>query len=288
VYALALEWALLPTEDQRHHAGDRLADLVRSSGFRISTGFVGTPLITDALTNSRHLDVAYRLLLQTGCPSWLYAVTMGATTVWERWDGMLPDGAINPGEMTSFNHYAFGAVADWLHRTVAGLAPAAPGYRELLVRPAVARNLTAAAARHRTPYGDAEVAWERSDARLTLHVVVPVGTAATVHVPGQAEPVRVGHGTHTWETADPAAVDGPLPAQASVRDVLDHEATWQQVVAAAVETGVASDEAQVATRLQPYLDAPPSRLVDALAPPGLVEGGQGLQAKLDGLLPLPP
>jgi alpha-L-rhamnosidase len=152
----------------------------------------------------------------------------------------------------------------------------------------VARSLTAAAARHRTPYGDAEVAWERSDGRLTLHVVVPVGAAATVHVPGQAEPVRVGHGTHTWETADPAAVDGPLPAQATVRDVLDHEATWQQVVAAAAETGVASDEAQAATRLQAFLDASASRLVDALAPPGLVEGGQGLQAKLDGLLPLPP
>ena len=139
VYALALEWALLPTEDQRHHAGDRLADLVRSSGFRISTGFVGTPLIMDALTDSGHLDVAYRLMLQTGCPSWLYAVTMGATTVWERWDAMLPDGTINPGQMTSFNHYALGAVADWLHRTFAGLAPAAPGYRELLVRPTPAR-----------------------------------------------------------------------------------------------------------------------------------------------------
>jgi alpha-L-rhamnosidase len=98
----------------------------------------------------------------------------------------------------------------------------------------------------------------------------------------------VGHGTHTWETADPAAVEGPLPAQATVRDVLDHEATWQQVVAAAAETGVASDEAQAATRLQAFLDASASRLVDALAPPGLVEGGQGLQAKLDGLLPLPP
>ena len=97
VYALALEWALLPTEDQRHRAGDRLADLVRASGFRISTGFVGTPLVTDALTSSRHLDVAYRLMLQTGCPSWLYAVTMGATTVWERWDAMLPDGSHQPG-----------------------------------------------------------------------------------------------------------------------------------------------------------------------------------------------
>jgi alpha-L-rhamnosidase len=284
VYALALPWALLPTEDQRHRAGDRLADLVRSSGFRISTGFVGTPLIMDALTSSGHLDTAYRLMLQTGCPSWLYAVTMGATTVWERWDSMLPDGAINPGQMTSFNHYAFGAVADWLHRTVAGLAPAAPGYRELLVRPAVAGNLTAASARHRTPYGDAEVSWERSEGRLRLHVVVPVGTTATVHVPGRSEPVRVGHGTHTWQTADPAAVNRPLPAQATVRDVLDHEETWRQVVAAAVETGVAGDEAQAAGRLQAFLDAPASRLVDALAPPGLIDGGQALHARLDGLL----
>jgi alpha-L-rhamnosidase len=285
VYALALEWALLPGEDQRHHAGDRLADLVRSSGFRISTGFVGTPLITDALTNRGHLDVAYRLMLQTGCPSWLYAVTMGATTVWERWDSMLPDGTINPGQMTSFNHYAFGAVADWLHRTVAGLAPAAPGYRELLVRPAPARGLTSASAHHRTPYGDAEVAWERSQGRLRLQVVVPVGAAATVFVPGQAEPVPVRHGTHTWQTADPTAEDRTLAAGATVRDVLDHEETWRQVVAAAVETGVVGDEAQAAARLQAFLDAPSSRLVDALALHGILEGGQALHARVDGLLP---
>jgi alpha-L-rhamnosidase len=288
VYALALAWALLPTEGQRHHAGNRLADLVRASGFRISTGFVGTPLIMDALTGSGHLDVAYRLMLQTGCPSWLYAVTMGATTVWERWDAMLPDGSINPGEMTSFNHYALGAVADWLHRTVAGLAPAAPGYRELLVRPAPVRSLTSASARHRTPFGDAEVSWERSEGHLRLRVVVPVGTSATVHVPGQAEPVRVGHGTHAWQTADPAAAEGALRTQATVRDVLDHEDTWRQVVTAAAETGVASDEAQAATRLHAFLDAPASQLVDALAPPGLIDGGQALHAQLDGLLLSPP
>jgi alpha-L-rhamnosidase len=285
VYALALEWALLPTEGQRHRAGDRLADLVRSSGFRISTGFVGTPLVADALTSSGHLDVAYRLLLQTGCPSWLYAVTMGATTVWERWDSMLPDGTINPGQMTSFNHYAFGAVADWLHRTVAGLAPAAPGYRELLVRPAAARNLTSASARHRTPYGDAEVGWERSQGQLRLRVVVPVGATATVHVPGESEPVRVGHGSHAWETPDPAADDGRLPAQATVRDVLDHEQTWRQVVAAAMETGVAGDEAQAAGRLQAFLDAPARQLIDALAPPRLSDGGQTLHGRLDSVLP---
>jgi alpha-L-rhamnosidase len=287
VYALALQWALLPTEHQRHRAGDRLADLVRSSGFRISTGFVGTPLIMDALTSSGHLDTAYRLMLQTGCPSWLYAVTMGATTVWERWDSMLPDGSINPGEMTSFNHYALGAVADWLHRTVAGLAPAAPGYRELLVRPAPARNLTAASACHRTPYGDTEVSWERSEGRFRLRVVVPVGATATVHVPGRSGPVLVGHGTHTWEAGDPVAVDGPLPAQATVRDVLDHEESWRHVVTAAVETGVAGDEAQAAGRLQAFLDAPSSQLIDAPAslPPLNAESKRALHARLDSLLP---
>ncbi len=96
--------------------------------FRIGTGFVGTPLVLDALADNGHLEDAYALLLQTECPSWLYAVTMGATTVWERWDSMLPDGSINPGSMTSFNHYALGAIADWLHRRVGGLEPEPPAF----------------------------------------------------------------------------------------------------------------------------------------------------------------
>ena len=147
---------------------------VRAAGFRISTGFVGTPLVTDALADAGEPELAYRLLLQTGCPSWLYPVTMGATTVRERWDSMLPDGRINPGEMTSFNHYALGAVADWLHRRVAGLAPAEPGYRRLDVSPLPSPRLTRAEARHLTPYGEASVSWERAGGRLRLRVTVPV------------------------------------------------------------------------------------------------------------------
>ncbi len=92
----------------RQALADRLAAVVREGGYRIGTGFVGTPLVTDALTDAGHLDAAERLLFQTECPSWLYPVTMGATTVWERWDSLLPDGSVNPGEMTSFNHYALG------------------------------------------------------------------------------------------------------------------------------------------------------------------------------------
>jgi alpha-L-rhamnosidase len=205
VYALAIEWDLLPTQEQRREAGRRLADLVHGSGFRISTGFVGTPLVCDALTSTGHLDVAYRLLLQTQCPSWLYPVTMGATTIWERWDSIRPNGSVNPGEMTSFNHYALGAVADWLHRTVAGLAPAAPGYRRLLVRPRPAAALTRAGARHTTPYGTASVSWKRAGGRLRLTVHVPVGASAEVHPPGAATPVVVAHGIHHWNLTDPEA-----------------------------------------------------------------------------------
>lgn len=111
VYALAIAFGLLDDAD-RQRAGNRLAELARENGYRISTGFARTPFVTGALTSTGHLDDAYRLLLERECPSWLYPVTMGATTVWERWDSMLPDGTINPGEMTSFNHHALGAVAD--------------------------------------------------------------------------------------------------------------------------------------------------------------------------------
>ena len=134
---------------------------------------MGTPLINDVLADSGDLDVAYRLLMQTGCPSWLYSVTMGATTVWERWDSMLPDGWINPGKMTSFNHYALGAVADWLHRAVGGLAPEEPGYRTLRIAPRPGGGLTHASARHHTPFGPAEVTWSLETGSLEVRATVP-------------------------------------------------------------------------------------------------------------------
>ena len=123
-------------------------------GYRIATGFAGTPYVTEALSRTGHVEEAYRLLLQTENPSWLYPVTMGATTIWERWDSMLPDGTINPGQMTSFNHYALGAVADWLHRTVAGLAPAEPGYRTVRVAPRPGGGMTWAKATLTTAHGE--------------------------------------------------------------------------------------------------------------------------------------
>ncbi|MFK4639493.1 family 78 glycoside hydrolase catalytic domain [Paenarthrobacter histidinolovorans] len=284
-YAMALEWALLPSEDQRHEAGRRLADLVRVSGFRISTGFVGTPLVCDALTAAGEVDVAYRLLLQTGCPSWLYPVTMGATTVWERWDSLRPDGSVNPGGMTSFNHYALGAVADWLHRTVAGLAPASPGYRKITVQPRPTAALTHAAARHLTPYGEASVQWRRAGGQLTLDVTVPVGASAAVHVPGAREPEMVSHGTHTWTVADPTPNTGEGNAL-TIRELLDRQPlTWSAVVDAAVETGIAPEgEAQTADKLARYLDQPVGSLGYALVPEPWINRNVPLREKVARIL----
>jgi alpha-L-rhamnosidase len=226
VYALAIDWSLLPTERQQAGAGRRLADLVRLSGHRISTGFAGTPFILDALVKGGDTGAAYRLLLQHDVPSWLYAVSMGATTVWERWDSMLPDGSINPGEMTSFNHYALGAVADFLHRVVAGLAPGEPGYRSIIVKPVPGRALTSARARHLTPYGPAEVAWRREAGRFTLEVDVPQSATALVFLPGRDSAETVGPGHHGWDVEDPVADESPLPAAPTVMDLLAHEAAW--------------------------------------------------------------
>ena len=198
-YALALEFDLLPTPEQRQRAGERLAALVREGGFAIRTGFVGTPLICDALCHTGHEQAAYRLLLQQECPSWLYPVTMGATTIWERWDSLLPDGSVNPGEMTSFNHYALGAVADWMHRTIGGLAPAEPGYRRMEVRPRPGGGLTHCRTGHLTPYGLAECAWRIGAGSIDLDLVIPPNTTALVSLPGsETSPVEVGSGSWHW------------------------------------------------------------------------------------------
>jgi alpha-L-rhamnosidase len=207
-YALALQFDLLMNDDQRRYAGARLAELVASSGYHISTGFVGTPLICDALCSAGAYDAAFRLLMQRECPSWLYPVTMGATTIWERWDSMLPDGSVNPGEMTSFNHYALGAVADWLHRTVAGLAPAAPGYHRLAIQPHPGGGLTHAHARLRTPYGLAGCGWTIKDGQIEVTAVIPPNTTASVTLPGSDEPaIEVGAGTYRWTYPYPAGGD---------------------------------------------------------------------------------
>ncbi|EEA21078.1 hypothetical protein EYB25_008541 [Talaromyces marneffei] len=127
--SLAIMYDLHSTPEQATAAASRLVQLVRQAKFRVATGFAGTPIIAHALTKSGYPQIAYRMLQEKNRPSWMYPITMGATTVWERWDSMLPDGSINPGEMTSFNHYALGSIINWLHSTVAGVSPLSAGWK---------------------------------------------------------------------------------------------------------------------------------------------------------------
>jgi alpha-L-rhamnosidase len=232
-YALALQFALLTSAEQRQRAGERLAALVRGSGYHISTGFVGTPLVCDALCSAGESEAAYRLLMQRECPSWLYPVTMDATTVWERWDSMRPDGSVNPGKMTSFNHYALGAVADWLHRTVGGLAPAAPGWRQIDIRAHPGGGLTFARARHRTPYGIVACSWRLEEGEMTVEIEVPPNSTARVFLPGkQDSPIGVGAGRRRWSYPyeAPETTLPLLTLDSTLGELLDHPKAYALVI----------------------------------------------------------
>ena len=232
-YSLAIAFDIVTDPDIRCRMGDRLARLVRASGYHVSTGFVGTPIIQDALTSTGHLHIAERLLTQTENPSWLYPVTMGATTIWERWDSMLEDGTINPGEMTSFNHYAFGAVADWLHRVVAGLAPAEAGYRVLQIAPQPLTTLDFARAEHETMYGLARAGWERNDdGSLTVTATIPANASAEVLLPGSKTRLIVGSGDHSWRV-DAAVAKVPLPrvsGSVTLAQVIDDPEAYRTIL----------------------------------------------------------
>lgn len=225
-YALALCFGLLDPE-QEAQAGAMLARLVAKAGHRIATGFAGTPYVAEALARTGHLDTAYELLLQTECPSFLYPVTMGATTIWERWDAIKPDGSLNSTGMTSLNHYALGAVATWLHRTVAGLAPAAPGYRRIRIAPQPGGGLTRATATHDTPLGQARTSWQLgADGEFALEVTVPQGATAEVVLPRHPDgtTVEVGAGDHRWSYQWP--VDR-LTHHTRLRHLQDEDEVWE-------------------------------------------------------------
>jgi alpha-L-rhamnosidase len=183
-YVLALHFDLLP-EGERTAAAARLAGEIRRYNNHLTTGFVGTPYLCHVLSRYGYLDLAYTLLEQESYPSWLYAVKLGATTMWERWDSLRPDGTFQTTEMNSFNHYAYGAIGDWLYRVVAGieLDPAAPGYKRIRIEPRPGGSLTWARARYESGYGAIESAWTLTDGHLELAVTIPPNTEATITLP---------------------------------------------------------------------------------------------------------
>jgi alpha-L-rhamnosidase len=189
-YVLALQFDMLP-EHLRQQAADRLAENVQQYE-HITTGFLGTPHICHVLSKYGYHELATKLLLRQQYPSWLYPVTMGATTIWERWDGMKPDSTFqNPG-MNSFNHYAYGAIGDWLYRVVAGIDtdPSAPGYRNIIIKPHPIKELGNVKASLQTPYGRVVTDWQAVEGVAHLKVTVPPNTTAQIILPAE-DPAKV-------------------------------------------------------------------------------------------------
>lgn len=183
-YVLALQFDLLP-ENQRAQAAKNLAENIKSYGNHLTTGFLGTPHLCHVLTRFGYNDLAYTLLTQKTYPSWLYPVTMGATTIWERWDGIRPDSSFQAVTMNSFNHYAYGAIGDWMYRVMAGLDTEtdAPGYKGIRIQPHPGGGFTEATASLQTLYGTASSSWKMKDKNLMLDVEIPANTTATILVP---------------------------------------------------------------------------------------------------------
>jgi alpha-L-rhamnosidase len=186
-YVLALEFDMLP-ENLRAQAAQRLANNVVRYRNHLTTGFLGTPYLCHVLSKFGHADVAYGLLLQDTYPSWLYPVKMGATTIWERWDGIRPDGTLETPTMNSYNHYAYGAIGDWMYRIVAGIDTKedGPGYKQIVIKPTIGGNLSNVAADYETNYGKVSSHWKIDGSNLMLDVEIPVNTTATIYIPGNS------------------------------------------------------------------------------------------------------
>jgi len=228
--AVALELQIAPASD-RPAVARALADLVRAADGRMATGFLGTPLVLPALSGAGYIDECYLMLLRRDAPSWLYQVDRGATTVWERWDAIRPDGSIHPGRMApnpidpeggeghmlSFNHYAYGAVVDWVYRHLAGLAPdlQEPGYRSITLSPKPCVGIDWARASVDTPLGLARIEWHTDAHELIAEVEIPAGSTGMFIAPatgtsvvrcnGEVVTVRshLQSGRHTILVSDP-------------------------------------------------------------------------------------
>lgn len=183
-YVLALMFDLLP-EEQRPKAAEHLVADIQSRGNYLSTGFVGTPYLCHVLSRFGYTNVAYDLLNQENYPSWLYPVKQGATTIWERWDGIRPDGTFQDAGMNSFNHYAYGAIGEWLYGVVAGIKPDpdAPGYKHIYIQPTPGGGLTEICAKLDSVHGEIVSAWKSGENCLDISINIPPNTTATVCLP---------------------------------------------------------------------------------------------------------
>ena len=187
--------------EHRQRIIDTLVANLNAHQGKLTTGFIGTPYLCHTLTEIGRHDLAGKILLNEDYPGWLNEVKLGATTIWERWDSMKADGSFDESGMNSFNHYAFGAIGDWLIERLAGIQLSEPGYSRSVLRPQFIEGLTKVSAGRRTPYGRLACAWSCQNGLITIDVVVPVNTKAVLHLPERDGVQELGSGRYHFEYA---------------------------------------------------------------------------------------
>jgi alpha-L-rhamnosidase len=188
-YALALHMNLL-NEEQRSVAAQKLVDDIKAHDYHLTTGFLGTPYLLPELSRSGHSDIAYKLLMQKTYPSWFYMIEHGATTMWERWNG---DQKMDDPSMNSFNHYAYGAVAEWLYRCAAGIDedPEGPGFHSIVLHPQFSVDLGEVDATYESDYGPIGSHWKVAGAAATWNVTIPANTTALLYFPAKMDKAKL-------------------------------------------------------------------------------------------------
>ena len=183
-HVLALMFNLVDERDRERVVSD-LVKLLKAANYHLTTGFVGTPYLCHVLSQNGHNDIAYKLLLNTDYPSWLYQITKGATTIWEHWDGIKEDGSFWSKDMNSFNHYAYGSIGDWLYRTVAGINTdeEMAGYKHIFITPKPGPGLSFARAQIESMYGIILSSWKKDGGKMQVYVSIPANTTAVVILP---------------------------------------------------------------------------------------------------------
>ncbi len=219
---LALHFNLVE-EKHRESITKILEENIFKHNNHLTTGFVGTPYLCHVLSDNNLHDLAGKVFLQEDYPSWLYAVKKGATTIWERWNSILPNGDFDESGMNSLNHYAYGSIAEWLYKRVAGINPLEPGFKKILIKPQFVRDMDSLEATFASVYGDIHISYNFKGVNVEVNVEIPANTTAIIELPDKKEPIEVGSGFYHFEYISKIDFDMECFSMGSTfKEILDH------------------------------------------------------------------
>lgn len=221
--ALLLHFNILK-EEHRNKVIEILEENLMNHKNHLTTGFVGTAYLCHALTENGRHHIAEEVFLQQGFPGWIYAIEKGATTIWERWNSVLPNGDFDESGMNSLNHYTFGAIGDWMYRKIAGINPAEPGYKKILIKPTLTRSMTEVEGTLETMYGKVRCAWTCKNGRITVDVEIPANTTAILMLPEKDGELEIGSGCYHYEYDTMTSLDiGKFSKNTTFGEILEND-----------------------------------------------------------------